>query len=277
MTTMKRMQILMCLSWFVGLAGCTGTSLELNPFLTLTEEFGYGSTDSATDNQGGQGIQLEGGFRREATLTFQNNHATADLNVSFVAWVNVGSIRTAAQQDALLTGGYVQLGHEVRLGNAFTLPVGTFVYNGPGTAGATAVTLSSPGTDAEEPTSQAFTLITPDVILAFVEPPVSCESVAFTYTRNDEPLETIPVGGPLGPLEGSTSGGPYKTLAQVDVYQCDPFEPGLFIRLGGGMREANEFVEGDEITFDFNENPDANGNFANVTILSNTDTSGTTP
>lgn len=179
------------------------------------------------------------------TVTFRNNHTTAELRTSFAAWVNSSSIRSAQQQDALLSGGYVQLGHEVRLGTVFTLPVGTFVYGGAGTAGATPIVLN-PGTTTTNtegggqvvvPASQAFTLITPDVILAFVQPPVSCDSVAFAFMRNGEPLTAVPVDGPTGPYSGLTGVGGLKTLAQVNVYQCEPLKPGVFLRLSGAAAE----------------------------------------
>jgi hypothetical protein len=63
-----------------------------------------------------------------------------------------------------------------------------------------------------------------------------------------------------------TSVGGHKTLAQIDVYQCEPLRPGLFLRIGGGTKAANEYFEGENVLFEFNEGADANGNFANVTI-----------
>ena len=100
----------------------------------------------------------------------------------------------------------------------------------------------------------------------FGQPPVSCESVAFAFTRDDDPLTSVPIAGSIGPYGGSNLTGGFKTLAQVDVYDCDPLHPGLFIKLGGGAREVNEFFEGDNVTFDFNPVSDADGNFAIVTI-----------
>jgi len=175
--------------------------------------------------------------------------------------VNVSSIRTAEQQDALLAGGYVQLTREVQLGTAFTLPPGTFIYSGPGVAGATPVRLLAAQGDGDgQPTTEAFDIITPDVILAFSQPPVSCDSVAFFYTVDGEVLNEPGLGA------GATGAGPLKTLAQIDVYECEPFQPGVFLRLGGGARMSNEFFEGNDVRFDFFAGPDQNGDFANVTI-----------
>ena len=263
-----------CLALLVLVSGCTSVNSQINPFLTLTEALGIVST-SDEDDSTTQGTALDEEFREDMTVTFRNNHATADLDVSFVAWVNAGSIRSAEQQDALFTAGYVQLGKEVALGNAYTLPVGTFVYSGAGTAGATAVTLRAATADGDQtlPSTQTITIMTPDAILAFSQPPVSCESVAFVYTRDGEPLESVPAGSPLAPFQGSTQGGGYKTLAQVDVYQCSPFQPGLFFRAGGGVRDANEYVEGEAVAFDFNENPDDGGYFCNVTFGTAAETS----
>lgn len=239
------------------IAGCPfGADGEKNPFLTMIDEFGIAPGGDIEDGGGGGGTAAEEGFRRTMTVTFTNEHEFAEVAFSFTAWVNVSSIRTAEQQDALLSGGYVQLGREIELGTAFTLPVGTFIYNGPGFAGATAVRLGCPQTASAAYAEAEFTLIAPDVFLVFSQPPVSCDSVAFTYVSE--------LGGAItGPA--TTSGG-FKTLAQVDVYQCDPLRPGLFLKLGGGTREPNEFFEGENITFTFNTAPDAEGDFAIVTI-----------
>jgi hypothetical protein len=198
-------------------------------------------------------------FRRPITLSFTNNHDSANVETSFAAWVNVSSIRSAEQQDALLRGGYVQLSREIQLGSVFTLVPGTFVYNGAGFAGATPVTLACPLSEtADRTTSSEFTLITPDVLLVFSQPPVSCDSVAFVF-------RSAISGAATGPSTGS---GGFKTYAQVDVYECEPLRPGLFFKSGGGAKQPNEFFEGDSILFEFNQAPDANGDFANVTISS---------
>jgi hypothetical protein len=260
-------------AWLVVLCGCAGSQRPINPFLTWTDAFGVPIVAEETQQQTtAQGTLTTPEFRQQLDLTFRNFHPSADLNVSFVAWVNTSSIRSAEQQDLLLSDGYVQLRREVRLGTAFTLPVGTFVYNGGGTAGATTMVLGpgQPATGAEggatTPTAQAYRLRSPDVILAFYNPPVSCDSVAFYFSRNGEPLTAVPVGGPEAPYGGSNTTGGFKTLAQVDVYQCEPLRPGVFIKLGGGERQTNEYFEGEPITFDFYATPDGAGNFCRVTI-----------
>jgi hypothetical protein len=240
-----------------------------NPFTTLIEVFGASSFAEEEDETGGPGgVAAEAGFRQTMTVTFANNNGAAELNVSFAAWVNVSSIRTAEQQDALLAGGYVQLTREVQLGTAFTLPPGTFIYSGPGVAGATPVRLlAAQGDGNGQPATAAFDIITPDVILAFSQPPVSCDSVAFFYTVDGE-IPRDPLPGGLDVFEAATGGGPLKTLAQIDVYECEPFRPGVFLRLGGGARMSNELFEGNDVRFDFFAGPDQNGDFAQVTISS---------
>lgn len=229
---------------------------EVNPFLTLTEAFGIAAGGGTTDGGGAGGTAAEEEFRRTMTVSFINNHSFARAELSFVAWVNANSIRSAEQQDALLRGGYVQLGREVELGSAFVLPVGTFVFDGPGYAGATSVSLGCPNLPSARDPFSEVTLITPDVFLAFSQPPVSCDSVAFTFVDATGGTVAGPVTGPGG----------FKTLAQVDVYQCEPLRPGLFLKLGGGGRASNEYLEGENATFQFNEQADADGNFAIVTI-----------
>ena len=245
-----------------GLACSVPSGSERNPFTTLIEVFGASSFVEEEDQTGGPGgVAADTGFRQTMTVTFANNNGAAELNVSFAAWVNVSSIRTAEQQDALLAGGYVQLTREVQLGTAFTLPPGTFIYSGPGVAGATPVRLlAAQSDDGGQPATAAFDIITPDVILAFSQPPVSCDSVAFFYTVDGEVLNEPRLGA------GATGSGPLKTLAQIDVYECEPFRPGVFLRLGGGARMPNELFEGNDVRFDFSAGPDQNGDFANVTI-----------
>lgn len=243
--------------------GCptsTSTSTERNPFLTYVET--YGAALSATTSTTGSGASAVVGaaqaFRRPLTLTFANTHPSGVVDTSFIAWVEVSSLRTANQQDSLLAGGYTQLTHSVDIGTAYTLSLGTFVFNGPGTAGATPVTIrpaTAPTTGTQAtPTTISFTLPTPDKILVFSQPPVSCDSVAFAFS---DPLtgEVLPCSTP-----GAEGGGEqfadfsacgYKTVAQVDVYQCDPFQPGLSFNSVGGQFKANEYDEGDTITFTF--------------------------
>lgn len=258
------------------LVGCIGQpSYERNPFLTATETYGASLFGDEAEDGRGAGTAVEVEFRQAMTVTLANNHPDGELNVSFAAWVSPSSIRSAEQQDALLRGGYVQLGREVRLGTVFTLPLGTFVFNGPGTAGATAVRLepTGPTDQGALATTREFELITPDVVLLFYEPPRSCESVAFVFTQDGYPMDDERVPGSLGVVfEGATGSGGRKTLAQVDVYQCDPFEPGLYLKLGGGARQDNEYFEGDDIQVDFSGDPDANGNCALVTITSSSRT-----
>ena len=254
------------------IGGCpTATSLfERNPYLTYTEEYGVAGQQQTFEGGGGGGAEAVGVFRREMTVTFRNNNATAELNTTFVAWVSVSSIRSADQQDALLQGGYRQLTRETKLGTAFTLPPGTFVLDGGGTAGATTVFLH-PGqaaageNNAATPTTLSLTIITPDALLAFIQPPVSCESVAFYFSDDGQPLTGVPVADEVDIFGGAYGTGGFKTMAQVDAYQCSPFKPGLFLRASGG-RQPDEYFEGENVTFDFNPTGDADGNFAIVTI-----------
>jgi hypothetical protein len=241
-------------------AGCGTGADQANPFLTLAEKLG-GTEGQSTNQNSSSGGAAQAQFRAPLTITFRNNHTAAELNTTLVAWVELSSVRTAEQQEELLNDGYIQLPQELRLGSAYVLPIGTYVYYGPGTAGGTPILLlrATADTGGGNPiaTSQSYTLITPDVILVYAQPPVSCENVAFFYTDQGE---LLPSGG------GSTQGGPLKTLAQVNLYECNPFRPGLFVRLGGGARQLNEFVEGEAIAFDFNPGPDAAGNFCIVTV-----------
>ncbi len=247
------------------LASCTPVTQQRNPFLGYTEEYGVAGQQQVFEGGAAGGVGTEETFRRPLTLTFINSNGDAIVDTSFVAWVEVSSVRSAGQQDALLQGGFVQLTEEIRLGSAYTLPVGTFVLDGPGTAGATPVTLSRAattsttqgGTQALTPTTAVFNMITPDKVLVFSQPPVSCDSVAFTFSD--------PVTGEV--LSGaSPAGGGYKTLAQVDVYECSPLRPGLFFTAVGGTRRPNEFREGDSLTFTFQPTPTAEGAFAVVTV-----------
>jgi hypothetical protein len=113
-----------------------------------------------------------------------------------------------------------------------------------------------------------YVLLTPDALLVFSQPPVSCDSVAFTFT-NPITREVLP--------GASTDVGGYKTLAQMDVYDCDPFQPGLFFRKTGGTPAANEYQEGQAVTVEFN-GAATNGAFGIVTVAATpTDPNTTTP
>lgn len=278
-----RLRLMLCAPLGMALACTSLTTTTLsNPYLAYTEEYGVAGLQTTSTSSSASGTGTAATFRGDLTVTFRNNHTTAELNTTFVAWVTVASIRSAAQQDALLASGYTQLSREVALGTAFTLPVGTFVYDGGGTAGASTILLgpaeaATATTTTTTPTTTSITLNTPDVILVFSQPPVSCESTAFFYTQNGEPLTAQPVGGSEGPYGGSNTTGAFKTLAQVDVYDCDPLHPGVFFSQTGAGRQPNEYLEGEAIAFDFNETADANGNFAIVTIGTQTTTTQTTP
>ena len=268
--------------------GCPSTTTgERNPFLSYVESFGASTGSTQTPSTGGaaSGAGAEQIFRLPMTLTFVNAYPNTVLETSFVAWVYVSSVRSAEQQDALLRQGYVQLNRELRIGTAYTLPLGTFVYNGSGTAGAGTVRLvtaaaqtgqgtTGDGTGQGDSTvqtsaSKTFELATPDQVLVFSQPPVSCDSVAFTFY---DPATALVFEGPsTGYLDTANGvwvgGGGYKTLAQVDVYECDPFRPGLFFDPVGGARNANQYQEGDPITFTFRSTADlVTRAFAVVTI-----------
>ncbi len=259
----------------IGLTACDSLTVERNAFLGYAEEYGLASGAPPVEEGAAGGAGSADTFRQSIAVRFANTHAGAILDTSFVAWIEVGSVRSASQQDALLRSGYVQLTREVRLGSVYTLPVGTFVYNGPGTAGATPITLgpaagqdeTDDGDDDEEddtptatvgtPTEATFSLVTPDVLLVFKQPPVSCDSIAFTFSN--------PVTGEVIPGPSTMLGG-YKTLAQIDAYTCSPFEPGLFFRAVGGQLEDNEFREGQPVTFVFSPGALADGSFAQVYV-----------
>ncbi|MBU0617164.1 MAG: hypothetical protein KKI02_05570, partial [Planctomycetes bacterium] len=221
---------------------------------------------------GAAGAALDGEFRRLMTVTLANQHPMAELNTSFLAWVSPSSIRSGEQQDELLENGYIQLDYEIQLGSAFTLVPGTFVYGGAGTAGATTVRLPPTRQDIEggapDPSlavERTFSVITPDAILVFSQPPVSCESVAFYFTIDGDPLTSEPLTGVGDVFAGPTSTqAGLKTLAQIDAYQCDPFRPGLFLRIGGGALPDNEFFEGQDIRIDFSPLPNPEGYFGVV-------------
>jgi len=262
-----------CLALVSG--GCPQNANQTNPFLTAGENYGSASTGIAggDQGQGSSGAAAETRFRSTITVTLENYDTRNELNTAWMAWVNANNIRSADQQDELLSAGYVQLSREVAVGAAYRLPPGTFVYNGPGKGGATLVRIgpATPGASDNDPIVPAeleFEILAPDVLLIFSQPPVSCETPAFFYTRDGVPFDVTP--NPDFPGEafaGAENDGPVKSLAQFDVYQCDPFRPGLFLRTSGGGRQANEFLEGQHITVQFFRQADAVGDSAFVTIL----------
>lgn len=273
---MRALALTLALLAPVLLSGCPGQiGDERNPFLTATESYGAALFGAGEEDGGGAaGAALDVGFRRLMTVTLANHHPTAELNTSFMAWVSPGSIRSGEQQDELLENGYIQLDYVVRLGSAFTLVPGTFVYGGAGTAGATTVRLLPARQDVDEggaldpslAVERTFSVITPDAILVFSHPPVSCESVAFYFTIDGDPLTSEPLSavGDIFAGPTSTQAG-LKTLSQIDAYQCDPFRPGLFLRTGGGALPDNEFFEGQDIRIDFSPLPNPEGYFGVVT------------
>jgi hypothetical protein len=270
MTDMRTVTMRMAIAAAGGLgllAACTPAPVP-NPYLTLTENVlgvTVGNNSNTNSGTGGGGVDAGVRFRANQTITLINAEDPfpgftpgPDLNVSMVAWINVSSLRSAEQQDLLLSNNYVQLPREVRIG-IITLPPGTFVYNGSGVAGATHFKIPPGGTES-------LSIVTPDRILLFSAPPVSCEDPAFYFTTNDEIVRSPQ----NGIREGAVRSHGVKTLAQIDAYQCDPLNPGLFLRTGGGSLAPNEYREGDAISVSFLLNvPLVAGDFppaANVTI-----------
>jgi len=235
-------------------AGCPVSGTERSAFQTLTEEFGAaagGSTSSSSSGQGGGSAAVADRFRADMTIRFVNNDPDLDVDTKVYAWVQPSSITSFEQQDALIRGGYIQIGRELPLGDAYKLAPGTFILFGPGYAGATNIRVPAGSEDT-------LTLITPDVLLIADAPPISCESIAFRFTI-DGVLATL--FSTAEEAEGSgfrdnkfgyaDSDGPIKTLAQVDVYECSPLQPGLFFKSGGGARNPNEYFEGESVQIDF--------------------------
>src|SRR5262249_33589365 len=153
---------------------------------------------------------------------------------------------------------------------------GTFIRNGSGVAGAQRILIPA-GESREIFNDRALApedvqtnddgtlqvgIVTPDVILAFLSPPNSCDDIGFEFVRNGRPIGETGVPNSDGLIFGGsgTSGGA-KTLAQYNVYQCaavddqghQTFKPGLYFHLGGGVGSANEFLEGENVLFEFNE------------------------
>ncbi|MFN0138175.1 MAG: hypothetical protein ACKVS9_18885 [Phycisphaerae bacterium] len=261
---MRKWQVLAMGSLAFSVVACS-TELQ-SAFLTVTEEFGnlsgLDSDDGGSGSGGGNGGTGTARFRDEMNVTITNgvleiNGSNVELNTSLVAWVLPSSIRSAEQQDALLAGGYVQISSEISLGTAFALPPGTFILNGDGRAGARRVLINGGE-------SESITLITPDAILFFDQPPVSCDSVAFYFTENGFLVDEFESGDQQFFDSGAI--GPRKVLAQIDAYQCQPLRPGLFLRTTGGAAEPNEFREGQDIQATFSIGRLPNGFFTQILI-----------
>ena len=238
-----------------GIAGCGLSSSPADPFAIYTDQFGRNlvSTNNQTTS-GSSGSSATTTFRQSMTLTLRNNDDVYDLNAMFAAWVLPNSFTSAEQQDQLLSAGYVQLTSEVKIGSVYTLPAGTFVFNGPGNAGSTSFTVGH-GAAATgggvTPASKQFSFPSPDVLLVYLAPPTSCDSPAFVFTESGSIADVFHFGAEILGGSISTIDGPTKTLSQVDAYECSPFKPGLFLRRGGGSRATNEFFEGNAVIFDF--------------------------
>lgn len=238
-------------------AGCLDSSTGRSAFQTYAELFG--ATSSSSDGGsgggggGGGGAAGEAKFRQNSVLTIANGSPEFELNIRVAAWVLPSSLTTAEQQDALINGGYVQLTRETALGTAFSLPPGTFVFNGGGVAGAKSLRLR-PSTGGVQ-TTETIELVTPDAVLFFMEPPTSCETVGFTFTNEGFPLDAQAISregatAPFAGYTGATDDLGIKHMALIDVYQCNPFRPGVFLKTGGGGRGANEYFEGEDIRID---------------------------
>jgi len=244
--------------------------LQPNAFLTFAESFGVGLTATEETQQGvGKKEAAEVPFRQTMSLTIANNDPTAELNISFAAWVLPSSLRSREQEDALLQGGYARMAESVWVGSAFVLPQGTWVLQNGGVAGAKALRLPPAQQDGSAITPSEFSteLVTPDVLLLFAEPPESCESVGFFFTNEGAPADDRPITSVGGIFSGAVGQGARKTLAQIDAYQCQPFRPGLFLNRTGGRLLANEFFEGQSVRVDcFREPVDEEGHAAVVTI-----------
>jgi hypothetical protein len=263
---------------------------EVNPFLTLFEQeilaftpepdTGDGS-GGAGDGEGGGTSALEAAFRDPMTLTFQNNSARGDLEFNLLAWVNTTSIASDEDRDDLFNSNYMELTEEVRIGSVFVLPPGTFVYNGGGANGnlrfriprGTQSGATGGGEDvvvipgnADTPVADSLTLASPDGMLIYLDPPVSCDSTAFVFLDDGRPVVSF-MGDGFGSFGGAIRDAGLKPQSLINFTECDPLRPGLFLKTGGGVRAQNEFFEGEDITFDFFlepavANPDDNVNEA---------------
>jgi len=236
----------------LALGGCINANGP-SAFQTYSELFGASASsndDGGSGGGGGNGSNGQATFRQTSDITVANGSPNFELNIRVAAWVYPSSITTAEQQDALINGGYVQLTRETALGSAFLLPPGTFVFSGGGLAGATTLRIE-PGAGNFE----TLTMITPDVVLFFMEPPNSCETVGFTFTNEGFPLDAQGVTrdgvtAPFAGYTGATDDLGTKHLALINGYQCNPFKPGVYLKTTGGGRQPNEFFEGESIRID---------------------------
>lgn len=246
--------ILAALAAGLTLGGCPGGT-SVNPYLTLTESNlinAGATTDADAEAPSGDTVAAGVTFRDDIDITFINHNIEHHLRFNFLAWVAPSSLRSSEQREVLLNSGYTELTAEQRVGVAFTLPPGTYVYRGAGAGGVQRVFLgpAGNGADSVNPDTEIATFTTPDGVLIYLDPPDSCHSTAFEFT--DQGQVSGGSGFGYGPSTGS---GGRKTLAQFNVYQCDPFKPGLFLKTGGGARADNEFIEGQDFTVHFFQNP----------------------
>lgn len=244
-----------------------------NPFATLTEnglvEANIETESSEISTGAAVGEDANLAFRDRLTVTFINNATDRELSTNFIAWVEPGNVRTETQRDSLISSGYIEIEQGITLGAAYSLVAGTFVYQGSGGSGLERVQLGASGAGQTViPSELVISLVTPDVLLVYLDPPVSCASTAFRFLDEGDLITEVFAGG-LGGTDGAvifgsaSNTGPNKTLGQIDVYSCDPFQPGMFFRQGGGLQQSNEFIEGDDITFTFLTRPvDENGNIS---------------
>lgn len=264
------------------LTSTTGANAIGNPFATLTDRglveanIETEASEISTGAAAGQDADLS--FRNNMRINFVNTATDRELSTNFIAWVEPGNVRTETQRDALISSGYIEITNQINLGVAYVLVPGTFVFQGSGGSGLERVILGPTGAGQTViPSESTIDLVTPDVLLVYLDPPTSCASTAFRFLDEGDVI-TEPAGGGGGTdgaiiFGGATNIGPNKTLGQIDAYQCDPFRPGLFFRQGGGLQQGNEFVEGDQITFTFlrfpvdeNNQPSPDGNACLVTF-----------
>jgi hypothetical protein len=106
-TTMKRLIITFC-AVLGGLELGCGLGVEpANPFRTLAEMSVTGSGQQQSGSAGSQSTP-PAVFRASMDVVLNNHHTEADLNTSFLAWVDPGSVRTADQQEELLNSNYIR-------------------------------------------------------------------------------------------------------------------------------------------------------------------------
>lgn len=299
MRTLVRIAAIAAGGLLVGLnTGCPGGD-TINPFLTLVEQQFIPFTEDEVDPDetllggaldgvaGGGGITtVDTRFREAMTITFNNNSARGDLEFNLLAWVDATSIQDDEDRDALYNSNYVELTEEIRLGTAFILAPGTFVYNGGGTngnlrfriprgtdsdtegasnqqgeetdfsgedatqnVGEDGGTIESVGGVADEPVQRQLTLASPDRILIYLDAPDSCDSTAFVFLDQGDPVRSFQGG--VGFWGGSNRDGPFKPLQAAEYVSCDPLTPALILKTGAGARQGNEFFEGEDVTLDF--------------------------